>query len=362
MVPTRNDDVRIRDLPVSEPASPSNRSSAGRRLRGLVRFLAYLYVSGLVLLIFVVRPGIDGAPRASFPDMIDGTAYKPFVTRALVPVIVRVVAAATPEIVHETVRARIETRRLPNALGWDTELSYEYLVAIAVMWLFLLGFVYALRHLVGVFYDYPPAVTDLAPLAAVIALPFFFAYYNYLNDPPTLFFFAAGTALVHARRLRYFYPIFFLATLNKETSILLVVLYAVWSFRDTPRTKLAAHVVSLFLIWGVTRALLVMIYRDNPGPPVEFHLLDHNLRLPMLHPVSLVRFLAAGLALALVLRTAWGRAPRFLKTGFLVTTVPLVTAALFVGYIDELRDYYETLPFVFLLVLPPVVDALTRRS
>jgi hypothetical protein len=38
-----------------------------------------------------------------------------------------------------------------------------------------------------------------------------------------------------------------------------------------------------------------------------------------------------------------------------------VTSTFFIGYIDELRVYYEVFPFAFLLVLPRAVDALARR-
>ena len=41
----------------------------------------------------------------------------------------------------------------------------------------------------------------------------------------------------------------------------------------------------------------------------------------------------------------------FMSRGFLVTLLPLLVATLFLGYIDELRDYYEALPLGLCLVL-----------
>jgi hypothetical protein len=90
-------------------------------------------------------------------------------------------------------------------------------------------------------------------------------------------------------------------------------------------------------------AALIWVYRDNPGYLVEWHL-DRNLHFPfgVLANVRLV------VLVGVIALSAWSirRAPAFIACGLLATLPALVVAAFFFGYIDELRDYYEALPFV----------------
>lgn len=46
----------------------------------------------------------------------------------------------------------------------------------------------------------------------------------------------------------------------------------------------------------------------------------------------------------------------FLRRGFFVVFIPMAVLALFLGYIDEFRQYYEVYPIAFLLILPSVLD------
>jgi hypothetical protein len=60
----------------------------------------------------------------------------------------------------------------------------------------------------------------------------------------------------------------------------------------------------------------------------------------------------------------WAQTPRFLRTALWVLPV-LVGLTLFLGYLDELRDYYEAFPVVVLLIAHGVarvmgVDIATR--
>jgi hypothetical protein len=91
---------------------------------------------------------------------------------------------------------------------------------------------------------------------------------------------------------------------------------------------------------------------------LEFHIIDHNLRLPWLHPFALAYTLAVfGLAVWLV-RREWESKPGFLRAGLLIAFIPLFAAALFFGYVDELRGYYEAFPFAFLLSVPSLCSIL----
>src|SRR6266705_2690125 len=88
--------------------TPSRRAEVMTTTRSFVRrlFLAglYSYVASLVLMCLLLR-GISTYAWATVPMLVDGTADRPFVTRALLPTIVRGVVRATPAL-----QSRVEAR------------------------------------------------------------------------------------------------------------------------------------------------------------------------------------------------------------------------------------------------------------
>ncbi|UCG51106.1 MAG: hypothetical protein JSW58_13020 [Candidatus Latescibacterota bacterium] len=319
-------------------------------------FLFYLVASGLVIFVFVARPGIDGNPRAMFTDAVYGAAHKPYVYRTLLPTTVRVISSLTPEQLKQRVNADFWRRRTAKLLNWNRDHIYDYMLAILVMWLCFLGFAYALRSLLRATYRYPPNVTDFAPLVGLLAIPLLFRYYSYLYDPSNLFLFTLCIVALYKRSLIYFYALFVLATLNKETSILLVALFVAHNIRREKSFWLGAHALALISIWVAVKAFLFFVFRHNPGTFVELHLGDHNLRLLSQHPFSTLYLIVVFFVSFLLVRSRWSQKPLFLRQGLLITVIPLVAGALFFGFVDELRGYYEAFPFLFLLALPTVGD------
>jgi hypothetical protein len=325
-------------------------------LRKLSIILLYLLSTAIVLFVFVVRPGIDGYYRATFPDMVYGSAHRPFVYRTLFPSTVRAIAEITPESLKEKISSAIENGWKHNLekLEWDTDYIYEYLVALALMFFCFFGFSFVLRHLIKFFYDFPFFVADLAPLGGLIILPLFFRYYSYIYDPCTLLLAALAVGFIVARKRTAFYLIFVLATLNKETSILLTALFFLQEYKTTNKSKLFSHVLIQVSLWIVIRAALVFVFRNNEGSLFEFHLL-RNLGL-IVRPLKLIYFIWVSVVFFILIRYQWKQKPSFLRTGLLITLTPLVILALFFGLVDEFRDYYEAFPFLFLLTLPTIVD------
>ncbi len=325
-------------------------------LRKLVVVLLYLLGSAIVLFIFVVRPGINGYSRAMFSDMVYGEAYKPFVSRTLLPSAVRAAAEITPQSLKESLTRVAEKRRIRmvDILGWETEYVFEYFVALVFMFGCFFGLAFALRYLIKLFYDYPSFVEELAPVGGLMILPVFFKYYSYIYDPCTLLLFTLAVGLMAAKRYSLFYLIFLLATFNKETSILLAALFFVHEFRVMHRSSLTRHVLLQVLIWIAVRGFIVFLFRNNEGSLFEFHLL-RNLEL-IYSPRHLIYFILVIAVFVTLLKHKWAEKPVFLRNGLFVALVPLVLLALFFGWVDELRDYYEAYPFLFLLCLPAVVD------
>lgn len=323
--------------------------------RKLLILAFYLLTAGVVLFVFVVNPGINDLFRAKFLDMVYWRAWKPFVYRMLLPTTVRVIAGITPESVKEACGTALGDMRMVEILGWETEGLYEYIVALALMLGCYVGFAYALRSLIRHFYDYPAFVSDLAPLGGLLVLVTFFRYSSFIYDPPTLFLFTLAVLLIATRRRLLFYFIFVLATLNKETSVLLIGVFFIREFREMRTSRLAGHLLLQAYIWGSFKARITTLFFNNPGSFVEYHLTGHNLRLLSM-PYSLLYFVGVILIFALLIRPGWSKKPAFLRHGLIITIVPLMLLALFLGLIDELRGYYEAYPFLFLLSLPTIVD------
>ena len=311
-----------------------------------------LIVSLYVLISFVKSPGINGYERAMFPEMIYGTAWKPFVYRTLLPSAVRVISEAIPESVHNALTSLVEKNSnfslVLEKLKWESEHITEYLIAMVLMYFSLIAFVIVFRKLFRTFYTSPDWFINLISILMLFALPPMFMYYSYIYDFPTLFLFTTGLFLLKEKKWIYFLILFIIACFNKETTILLTMIFAIHYYKNEEvDSKLYSRliVVQLF-IFAVAKVLLYFIFIDNPGTFVEFHLFDRNYLL--FNGYSLSTYIAL-LIIILAIFSRWNEKPKFLKDALWIA-LPLLVLTLFLGFIDELRDYYELFPIIFLLV------------
>ena len=305
--------------------------------------LTVLLIS-IVFLVFITKPGINGYDHAMFKDMIYGEAYKPFVYRALLPIIVRLVTSVLPPNILTSINQ--SDLHFGN---WEQEFLTEYLVASILMCASLIGFSFAMKYLFNGLFQAPPRFVDAVSLVAIAGLPPFFKYYSYLYDFPTLFLFTLGLGLMVRCKWREFLVLFSVACLNKETAILLTLIFFIYFFKlktlvsNALLFRLFSCQIGIFLL---IRAALVWTFRNNLGSSLEFHLFDHNLML--LRPPYSLSALVVGLGLSLLVFYKWTEKPAFLKSGIWILA-PLFIATLFFGYVDELRDYYEVYPILLLL-------------
>lgn len=324
-----------------------------RRLRSLWIAATYLLTAWFVLLLFLEEPGLRN-PHARLPNMISGQAHRPFVTRVLFAGAVQTVSRLTPASVRGTVSNWAQGRRRVRALGWEPAFVYEYVIATGLWFLCLAGAAVLLRHLVRLFYDVPDFVADLAPIGGLLPLPLMFRYSSYVYDPLTIFLAALALIPLATRRRLRFYALFVLATFNKETSALMIAVFVLRERGLLQRRRLLAHVLAMASLWLAVRAALVYCFRDNPGTFLPIHI-RHNMELP-LRPLASLYFLVVLLGFWLLVRHGWARKPLLLRQGLFVTLGPLLAAAVVFGFADELRDYYEAFPFVFLLCVPSLVE------
>jgi hypothetical protein len=317
--------------------------------RPIYYFLTAL-ISGCVLIMFVIFPGINDNKPSMFGDMIYGKASKPFVYRVLLPATVRVLSAPVTQTLRNTISNKIEDNislnKLFKKLKWEKELAVEYFFAMLIMFLSLWGFSLAVRYLFILFYNTSSWFADSVSVLALLGLPTMFQYTSFIYDFPLLLLYTLGLIFLYKQDWKKFLIIFLIGCINKETTILLTLLFYIYYKRDLKKELFNKLLIAQFSIFIVVKSSLYFIFKNNPGTFIEFHLIDHNLRLLTGYDLTLA---AAVLGLILLVFYKWNEKPKFLKTS-LWMFIPLVILTLFLGFLDELRDYYEVYPVVIIFI------------
>jgi hypothetical protein len=357
--------------PQSEATSSYTVDSGTASLRLLTAAFVLLCVLGSTwaLYRFVVFPGMNLYPRARFGSFISGRCDRPFCQRVLVPAVVRSAMAVMPAGVRSRIASGVR-----GLLEGDPRLEYgrdypvEFGLAVAVIFGSLLGFAFAVRRLAQVSFGTRCWQCFVVPVAALVLLPGMYSYMNYVYDLPNLFLFTLGLLLIAAHS-HAFLPVFIVATINKETAILLTLVWVLENRGRLSHGALLRGVGIQLLVWLVARGAIAFVYRGNPGDAVEWHLprtlevVSRIARAPFNGTLlgQTRKHWTAGVALvtAAAFLVSLRRAPRFLRYAASVG-IPIVVLGFFFSFLEELRVYYEIYPTV-LLTLGGGVAALFRR-
>ncbi len=289
-------------------------------------------------------------------DMLQGAAWKPFVYRTLSPTLMRLTLAAIPSSMavplNDWLAQSPPGTYLRNYLGYRPDLILLYTVAMGWMTLYLVGFCRALRYLIDGVYRVPAIYADCITLGTLALIPSHFAqFYHYPYDFSTLFLFTLGLALMARGRWKGFLAVYFLGCLNKETTILLTLIFMIY-FRKPermPRLLYWKLAIGQLAIFAAVKAGLSLWFWNNPGGHVEFHLFDHNLYNLRKRPYLFYFWPRLAAIIAIVVPYHWRRKPGLIKTA-LWAFPPLFILGILFGYLDEFRAYYEIYPIVMVLI------------
>ena len=308
------------------------------------------FVSLCVVIIFVVNPGINHYYPSKFEDMVYGKAWKPFVYRTLLPTTVRVISAPVPMSIRTSLSEMVDEteslKKLFEKLKWEKELFAEYFVAMVLMFLSLWGFAIAVRYLFSLFYDSSALLPNLVSILALLGLPTMFQYTSFLYDFPSLLLYTLGLIFLYKQDWNKFLLLYAVACFNKETIILLTLIFFIYYRHKLRADNFYKLLFTQLTIFAVVKVLLFVLFKSNPGTFVEFHLIDHNLGLLTGYDLPLAFAL---LGLIMFVYYKWQEKPLFIRTTLWVLA-PLLVLTLFLGYLDELRDYYEVYPTVIILI------------
>ena len=349
---------------VNSTVSTAARKDRVTLVRVIVLLLLYSTVASFTVTEFISFPGLASTKPGMggeefFGDMVYGRAPQPFVSRVLVPWLIRAAVAVTPP----AARARIEesVRRSLTNDGrpvWLYQYPFEFTVAKNILLLSAIGFAFALWWLARLMLDAPAPARDAIPVVTLLALPGLYGYGSMLYDLSALCLFTLGLALIAARRFRLYALVFAACVVNKETALLLTLVWAVSEAHKRKPRQLVVGVCLQVGFWLVVRGALFWYFRDNPGEPIALHLFRNAqvLAVPgnwfLFRPVTDWLVLPRGFNVFYVLGFiaslfALKRAPQFLKDAYWVVLPVFVLTWLF-GNVDEMRVYYELLPIVTL--------------
>jgi hypothetical protein len=326
---------------------------ASQALKQISILFQHVVISFLVFRFFVGEDSLSLTGKsAEFGMLIDGTAARPYVLRALIPGTIRLIRNLIPGTFQSQLTSFFAAKKW-LIFYFKSDRAFEYAIALALSFLFFLGFSFVLRSLAKRFYPEEHFVQHLVVYGGMLILPLCSSYSHFIYDPATIFLFSFGTLLIVKNRqipLLIFFP---LLVLNKETSVLLILVFIAYQFRRMPFIKIVAISVSMGAIWFIFRMLVLQTFAANAGVIAEFHFFDHNLKL-FGNPASACLFLLTFISLGSLIFYDWKTKDQFLRWGFIVVFCPLFFLSIFFGYIDEIRALYEAAPFAALLIAPSI--------
>jgi hypothetical protein len=321
--------------------------SAGALRSRAPRWPWALYALLALAVLLWAAPRTSLYKRSLLPEMVAGTAWRPYVKRVLVPLVVRGADALLPAGARAGLGELVSGRpSLAARLGWQSAHASWYALVFLLHGLSLFLFALAFRRLAARTLGLDPVRASLAAAGALALVPIHFGYQNYLYDFPGLALFTLGLVLVAERRWGLFYLLWPVGLLNKETFVLLTPVFVLSARARMPWRRLLVHAgAQLATAVGLWLAL-GWVFRGNPGAPVEWHLLRNLTHAPLprqlLHDAVYWGAWVCGLL-------SWHR-QRALAAQALAVGGVLVGTTLFLGFLGEYRDFYEVWPLLALLL------------
>jgi len=311
---------------------------------------------GLWVLVAFLTPsarhsGLNLYEETRFPAMVQGTAYKPFVYRTILPGTVRILTIVTPQAWHrkadEFTGQNQWARKTFQRFEWDFQDTLQYYFAAFLMWLSYVGFAHVTVRLTCQQLQWKAAVGWQAAMGAValLGLPAMFKYSSFPYDPSQLFLFSLALSLLASERIKSFGLVFLLCCLSKETAVLLIPVHGFFRWKNHPAKLVRQELIILILSFAIIKGGLIWMYRDNPGTFAKIHLFDHNLGW-ILGQWRWIE-MSVALVLAYLVFFRWQDKPRFLRVAFLCIMPVLLGMALIIGFFDEWRIFYEVYAIIF---------------
>lgn len=197
--------------------------------------------------------------------------------------------------------------------------------------------------------DDPDLQIFVLAAAGVLVFMAVFIYFCHPYDLSTGMFYSLALGLLARGKLLQYLGVFALANLNRETTFLLIGVFAVFFLFRLPWRRYLLWILLQVLVFGLARAWLMSLYAGNPGTPVWIRPIE-NLELFARHPIlSLVQW--GGFALVFwLLRRRWRTTPRILQVTLAVMLPVQLVLYLVMGLAFEIRVFAEIFPAVWVML------------
>lgn len=164
-------------------------------------------------------------------------------------------------------------------------------------------------------------------------------------------------ALQH-RHLRAYYVLFFLATLNRETSCFLTLAFLLTPWHPRPPLRFyLGHATAQAMIWLGIKLLLSRLFAGQGGSLFDFRLFDNLEYLAIPTTLGLARTLTVFGSLWILIPFGLAASPPFMRR-MLWIIPPFTAGMLVVANIWEIRVFAELIP----IVAGPAVIGLQRLT
>jgi hypothetical protein len=222
-------------------------------------------------------PGDD--LRYHFEMMMDGTAYRPYVQRQLLPAAANWIDSAVPRSFETWLYS---WQNGPNAhmdQFFDTQTAenpdyfFRYLIVYIITFLFTLLAVYAM-YLVCRELEIPPPAAVFAPAIVILLFPYIESEGGFFYDYPELAFLALAVWVALRFPWWSILPIAALGAWNKESFVLVIPTLYPFIRRRCSRPVACLGVAVLCLVCVAVYYPIRLRFAHNPGGALELHWRD----------------------------------------------------------------------------------------
>jgi hypothetical protein len=183
--------------------------------------------------------GAQTIPPLGLAAMVDGTGFRPFVYRQMLPTAADWLDSATPASVKGWLyNFQLGNQRFPDAI-FDSALArsqtyfFRYLIVYFATFLFALLAVYAMHWLCRRM-DMNPVAAVLAPVVVMLLIPFIQCKGGFYYDFPEVAFMALAAWAAFEFEWWWLIPLAALGTWNKESFLFLIpTLYPIFRQRSS---------------------------------------------------------------------------------------------------------------------------------
>ncbi|WP_028324528.1 hypothetical protein [Desulfatirhabdium butyrativorans] len=300
-------------------------------LFGAAAFLLSLYFSHMHILM------CDQAEKASLDLLLTNNADTPFQYRVLVPWLVQSVSRwLSPNLLS------------PIQMFRMAEFFFTFSLCIVF------------RSYINLFIE-DAMRSSVYALSIFLLLPYQYIFYSpslhsifYPSDVPSVFFFTLGLILIYKKNWFLYYPIFAIATFNRETTIFLVFICWITAISKTNMLSVTSQCLVQMVLWVLIKQFLAVLYADNPGPGFFVNFISTNW-MKLGNPLNVIRIASSFcfVWVAVLYRFSCITSDFLKRTTFVI--FPYLVGMFIVGNIIELRIFGELIPVV-LIVFWVIID------